>query len=94
METDFFYSTVGVLLFGMGLFSVVFNKDIMRQILAVNVMGSGVFMILIANASVSFPIADPVPHAMVLTGVVVAVASTAMALSLMKAISHSIGDKG
>ena len=53
------------------------------KIMAWNVMGTGVFLVLVALAARggtgSF---DPVPHALVLTGIVVAVSGTAVAIKL------------
>jgi multicomponent Na+:H+ antiporter subunit C len=45
-------------------------------------MGTGVFMVLVATAVSDGRVADPVPHAMVLTGIVVAVSATAFSLAL------------
>ena len=56
---------------------------LLRKVLALNVMGSGVFLLLIAAAYRGPDAApDPVPHALVLTGIVVAVSATALALAL------------
>jgi multicomponent Na+:H+ antiporter subunit C len=54
----------------------------LRRIIAVNVMGNGVFLILVALAARG-DTPDPVPHAMVLTGIVVAVCATGLALTLI-----------
>ncbi len=53
-------------------------------------MGTGVFMVLIAMAA-RHTSPDPVPHAMVLTGIVVAVAATAFALVLAIGVCESTG---
>jgi len=59
-------------------------------VLALNVMGAGVFLVLIAVAyrGAGTP-ADPVPHALVLTGIVVAVSATALALALGKRLGET-----
>lgn len=78
------YALVGVGLFGLGLYSMVIHARLLRKILAINVIGSGVFLILVALAShgqAATP--DPLPHAMVITGIVVAISATALALALM-----------
>jgi multicomponent Na+:H+ antiporter subunit C len=46
-------------------------------------MGSGAFLVLVGLAQ-RYDVADPVPQAMVLTGIVVAVAATALALALVR----------
>ncbi|WP_125559263.1 NADH-quinone oxidoreductase subunit K [Pseudoalteromonas rubra] len=76
------YSVFGIILFGIGLFGVLAIAHVVKKILAINICGVGVFMVFIANAS-SGASPDFVPHAMVLTGIVVAVAGTALALSLV-----------
>ncbi len=81
MTQDLLYSVVGVALFGIGVFGVVVAAHVIRKLIAVNIMGIGVFMVLLASAHHG-AITDPVPHAMVLTGIVVAVAGTAQCLWL------------
>ena len=78
------YALAGVALFVIGLHALIAQAEILRRILAVNVCGSGVFTILVALAHTAEGAApDPVPHAMVITGIVVAIAATALALALM-----------
>jgi multicomponent Na+:H+ antiporter subunit C len=74
----------GAALFALGLHGVFASGASLRRIIAVNVMGNGVFLVFIALAArVSGDRFDPVPHAMVLTGIVVAVCATALALTLV-----------
>ena len=83
MNIPHLYMLVGVVLLGMGLYSLVIYSHLVRKILALNVSGAGVFLFLVAAADrTSSPLPDPVPHAMVLTGIVVAVSATALALAL------------
>jgi multicomponent Na+:H+ antiporter subunit C len=83
MTSALLYSITGVGLFAIGLFGVVLASHVMRKILALNVMGIGIFMLMIAFAKQGESVVDPVPHAMVLTGIVIAAAGTALALNLM-----------
>ena len=78
------YALVGVGLFVLGLYALIIHAHLLRKILAINVMGTGVFLMLVALAArqQNAP-PDPVPHAMVITGIVVAVSATALALILM-----------
>lgn len=78
------YALAGVLLFATGLGGLFFCPDLLRKILAVNLSGSGVFLVLIALARRQPEAPDPVPHALVLTGIVVAVSATAVALALYR----------
>jgi multicomponent Na+:H+ antiporter subunit C len=73
----------GAALFALGLRGVFTGATPLRQIIAVNVMGNGVFLVFITLAArVAGQRPDPVPHAMVLTGIVVAVCATGLALTL------------
>jgi multicomponent Na+:H+ antiporter subunit C len=83
MNIPHLYMLVGVGLLGMGLYSLVVYPHLVRKILALNVSGAGVFLFLVAAADrTSGLLPDPVPHAMVLTGIVVAVSATALSLAL------------
>ena len=84
MITNTLYSLGGITLFTMGLFAMITCSHLLRKILAVNVMATGVFLLLIATAYKQAGVGevDPVPHAMVLTGIVVSVSVTALALIL------------
>ncbi|MGI9324968.1 MAG: NADH-quinone oxidoreductase subunit K, partial [Pseudomonadales bacterium] len=65
---------------------------LLRQIIALNIMSGGVFLVLIASSSGgSAAEVDPVPRAMVLTGVVVAVSATALALALAARLRRVTG---
>lgn len=81
MSQDMIYTVGGIILFGIGLFGLIAAAHIIRKLIAVNIMGIGVFMVLLATARHG-AVTDPVPHAMVLTGIVVAVAGTALCLWL------------
>jgi multicomponent Na+:H+ antiporter subunit C len=83
----------GLCLFAIGLLGVVIAGHVMRKILALNVMGIGIFMFLIAIAKHGESLVDPVPHAMVLTGIVIAAAGTALALNLMVRLHNISGFK-
>jgi multicomponent Na+:H+ antiporter subunit C len=72
----------GAALFALGLGCVFGASEPIRRIIAINIAGSGVFMIFVATAARPGGGPDPVPHAMVLTGIVVAVCATALALVL------------
>lgn len=81
--TALLYGLAGVVLLSLGLYGALAFDDRIRRVLAVNVMGTGVFMVLIALAARSAPRPpDPVLHAMVLTGIVVAVSATGLAVAL------------
>ena len=86
------YLFAGGLLFIIGLHGLILCRSLLRKILALNIMDSGVFMILLSLAARSDP-PDPVPQAMVLTGIVVAVSATALALVLLVIAPSRFGDE-
>ena len=78
----------------MGLYAALAARHVLRRLLGLNVLGSGVFMMLVALASRTTAAGgrpDPVPHAMVLTGIVVAVSATALALALLRRMHRHEG---
>jgi multicomponent Na+:H+ antiporter subunit C len=84
------YALSGVALFAVGLLGVVGHRDLVRRILGVNLAGSGVFLVMVALAARAAP-ADPVPHALVLTGLVVSVSATALGLALAVRLHRDTG---
>lgn len=91
MMPGLIYALTGVLLFVLGVGGVILLDHALRRVLAFNVMGSGAFLVLVGLAQ-RHGGADPVPQAMVLTGIVVAVASTALALALIRRQATAGGD--
>ncbi|MGB5539296.1 MAG: NADH-quinone oxidoreductase subunit K [Gammaproteobacteria bacterium] len=85
LTAQWLYGLAGCLIVGLGLRSALLRAALLQRVIAVNVMGSGVFLVLIAVAyrGTDLP-PDPVPHALVLTGIVVAVSATALALALAR----------
>jgi multicomponent Na+:H+ antiporter subunit C len=90
MEGPVLYALAGIALFGIGLHGLIARAHLVVKVLALNVMGAGVFMLLIAVAARN-ETPDPVPHAMVLTGIVVAVSATALALVLALRVRAATG---
>lgn len=92
MSSTFLYALAGVGLFSLGLYALIVHVHLLRKILAINVMGSGVFLVLVALARrTGVAQADAVPQAMVITGIVVAVSATALALILMLKLTTESG---
>ncbi|MDP2256726.1 MAG: NADH-quinone oxidoreductase subunit K [Polaromonas sp.] len=90
MTPGLIYALAGALLFTMGAAGVVLLAHLLRKILAFNLMGSGAFLVLVGLAQRDGGV-DPVPQAMVLTGIVVAVAATALALALLRRLQTLTG---
>jgi len=84
MNTIFLYNFSGLALFAIGLHGLIRSSHLLRKILAANLMSSGIFLVMIVGAyGTDNGMIDPVPHAMVLTGIVVSVSTTAVALVLV-----------
>jgi multicomponent Na+:H+ antiporter subunit C len=85
------YALTSVALVSVGLYGVLTRTHLVRTLIALNVTGGGVFLLLVALAGRGDGAPDPVPHAMVLTGIVVAVSVTAFALALVRRIHAATG---
>jgi multicomponent Na+:H+ antiporter subunit C len=85
---------IGAAVVGLGLFGLITHPQPLRKVLAFNLIGSGVFLLfgIIARrgAAAGFA-ADPVPQAMVITGIVVAFAASALAIALMLRLFEESG---
>lgn len=90
MDSTLCFAFCGAGLFAIGMRALVLEPHFLRKILAINLMGSGTFLVLVAPASHG----DPVPQAMVITGIVVAVSATALALNLMLKVVRATGWTG
>lgn len=91
LTSGLIFACAGAVLFAMGVAGVVLLDHLLRRILAFNLMGSGAFLVLVGFAQRA-GVPDPVPQAMVLTGIVVAVAATALALALVRRLFAQTGD--
>lgn len=85
LTSGWLYLLTGSLITALGLRSALLHAQLLQRLIAINIMGAGVFLILIA-AAYRGPgqTPDPLPHALVLTGIVVAVSATALALALAR----------
>ncbi|MGV0837997.1 NADH-quinone oxidoreductase subunit K [Mycolicibacterium thermoresistibile] len=84
------FLVLGVVVFILGATRLVFTRDLLRRVVAMNVAGSGTLLVLISVAARS-AVPDPVLHALVLTGIVITVSVTALALLLVRLIER--GDR-
>jgi multicomponent Na+:H+ antiporter subunit C len=84
-ETTLFGSC-GALLVGLGLYGLIVHPQPLRKILSFNVLGGGVFLLfgVIARRGAAMGFGgDPVPQALVITGLVVSFAATALSVALL-----------
>ncbi|HSG77501.1 MAG TPA: NADH-quinone oxidoreductase subunit K [Burkholderiales bacterium] len=90
MTSGLIFACAGAAVFALGAAGVVLIAHLLRRVLAFNLMGSGAFLVLVGLGQRA-GVPDPVPQAMVLTGIVVAVAATALALALMRRLHAATG---
>lgn len=89
LTAHWLYGISACLIMAFGLRAVLLNDSLLHRIIAINVMGAGVFMMLITIAYRGPDAApDPIPHALVLTGIVVAVSATALALTVIRRLTE------
>jgi multicomponent Na+:H+ antiporter subunit C len=86
LSTATLYGLCAAALSGFGVYGVIVDPYPLRKILAVDLIGGGVFVVfgVVAHrgAAAGF-LGDPVPQALVITGIVVAFAATALAVALL-----------
>jgi multicomponent Na+:H+ antiporter subunit C len=79
---------------GLGLYGIITNPQPLRKIIAFNLRGSGVFLLfgVVGRRGAAAGIGnDPVPQALVITGVVVAFSATALAIALLLRLLRTAG---
>jgi multicomponent Na+:H+ antiporter subunit C len=103
------FALCGMLLIGVGALGLLSHPQLLRCVIAFNVVGSGVFLAFgalsarmnsglsstgIENSTTTITGggADFVPQAMVITGIVVALAATALAVALITRLFDETGD--
>lgn len=88
------FGLCGAALVGLGLYGVIVQPHPLRRIVAFNVIGGGVFLLFGAiarrGAGAGFG-GDPVPQALIITGIVVAFAATALAAALVVQLLQRTG---
>ncbi len=80
------YGLCSAVLIGAGLYGALVQPQPLQKILALNLLGSGTFLLfgVISRRGAAAGLGgDPVPQAMVITGIVVAFAATGLAVALL-----------
>jgi len=92
-----------VVLFLIGLYAVIAKGNLIKKLMGLNIMETAVFAFVMATGIVTGgdapilgkgaepPFANPLPQALILTGIVVALSTTALALSLIMRIYERHG---
>lgn len=82
----------GAALVGLGLYGFIVQPAPLRKLLAFNLLSSGVFLLfgVIARRGAAAGLGgDPIPQALVITGIVVAFAGSALAIALLLRLGRS-----
>ncbi|MEW6308472.1 MAG: cation:proton antiporter subunit C [Bacillota bacterium] len=95
---------VSLVLFGLGIHTVLARPNLLIKLIGLNIMQCGVFLFLVATGNLAGarpPIIDPaqpngvyanpLPTALILTGIVVSVSVTAFALGLIVQVHRMYG---
>ena len=94
MTATMLFGLAGVILIAIGLFGVIVHPEPLRRVLAFNLLGGGVFVLfgVVARRGAAAGFAgDPVPQAIVITGIVVAFSATALAVGLLLRLHEIAG---
>lgn len=92
------FGLCGAALVGLGLYGLICQPGALRKVLAFNLIGSGVFLLFGAIARRGGGVlalagtgvdGDPVPQALVITGLVVAFAASAIAVGLLVRLAET-----
>ena len=82
-------------LVGLGLYGLIAQPQPLRKILAFNILGSGIFLLFGAVArrgAAAGMGGDPVPQALVITGIVVAFSATALCVAILLRLFDETGE--
>jgi len=95
---------VSAILFVIGAVVVLTRSNLFKKLIGINIMESGIFLMFIASGNIrggatpilgdtppNGPIINPLPSALMLTGIVVSVSVTAFALALIVRLYQSYG---
>ena len=96
--------TIGVLLFAIGALIVLTKSNLFKKLIGINVMESSIFIMFVGSGNIrggAVPVIDkanpqslyinPLPSALMLTGIVVSVSVTAFALALILRLYKTYG---
>ncbi len=95
--SDNYIVIVSIILFGVGFTSLLFSRNLLKKVVGLNIMDTGVYLLLVSMGYIDgrhAPIIaegitdatsyiNPIPSGLALTGIVVSVSVTAIMLSLV-----------
>jgi multicomponent Na+:H+ antiporter subunit C len=94
MASATLFGLLAAALVGLGVYGLLTSPQPLRKILAFNVIGSGVFLMFGAIARRGGALGmggDPVPQALLITGIVVAFSATALAVTVLLRLHEETG---
>ncbi|OWZ83909.1 sodium:proton antiporter [Natranaerobius trueperi] len=97
-----YYFLFSIVLFLIGIYTMLTHPNLIKKVIGLNIMETSVFLLFVSGGyrvGGKAPIVtgseevyvNPVPHALILTGIVIAVSITAMLLSLIIKIYQYYG---
>lgn len=100
-----YYETVSMLLFGIGFTSLLLHKNLIKKFIGLNIMDTSIYLFLTAKGFIRGRVplmyadavrdpalyVNPLPSALVLTGIVVSVSVTAFSLALIIRLYEEYG---
>lgn len=95
MTAPLLFWLAGSGLIGLAVYGLIVNPHPLCKLLALNLLGSGVFLLfgVIARRGAAMGLGgDPVPQALVITGIVVAFSATAIAAGLLLRLHAEEGE--
>lgn len=95
MDAATVFGLCGAALVGLGFYGLITDPNPLRKVLSFNLLGGGVFLLfgVVARRGAAAGLGgDPVPQALVITGIVVAFSATALAVALLLRLYKEAGD--
>ncbi|TKR22013.1 hypothetical protein FA014_18720 [Cellulomonas hominis] len=89
MNAPDLFLVLGAVVTLLGATRLLTTRDHLRQVIALNVAGAGTLLVLVALGSDGTGTADPVLQALALTGIVITVAVTGLALVLVRRLDDA-----
>lgn len=98
-----FYYLVAIILFVIGFHTMLSHSNLIKKIMGMNIMDTAIFLFFVSIGYIEggrapiiqpgkdYAYVNPIPSALILTGIVVAVSVTAFALSLIVKIYQHYG---
>ena len=94
MSAATLFGVIAAALVALGAYGLIVDPQPLRKILAFNLLGGGMFVIfgVVARKGAAAGMGgDPVPQALVITGIVVAFSATALAVALLLRLFEETG---